>query len=150
MQDALMILALATAGIFVQTAIFKRITDQTQIRELKERTEKLMEKMKRARAEGDVEKMTKHTSSINKLNMKKMELTFQPNMLSSIPLMALFVWIKGQFNGLVLQLPFPIPYPQLSLADPIGFKTQLGWLGWYLLCAMVAGYVARRSLGVEI
>lgn len=150
MNDPTLIMSLAGTGVFIQTAIFKKITDQAQIRMLKRETDKLMSKMKSARNSGDIELMTKHTNKINELNMKKMNLTFKPNMLSSLPLMGLFIWMKGRFSELVMNLPFPIPYPQLSLANPIGFKTQLGWLGWYFLCAMVAGYVARKAMEVEI
>jgi len=150
MHDSMFILALAGTGVFLQTALFKRITDQAQIKLLKKESGELMKKMKAARKSGDIELMTKHTNKINDLNMKKMNLTFQPNMLSSLPLMGLFIWMKGRFSELVMDLPFPIPYPQLSLSNPIGFKTQLGWLGWYFLCAMVAGYVARKTLEVEI
>ena len=150
MQDQLLILILASTGVFFQTALFKKLTDQTQIRMLKKETAKLMKSMKEARKAGDIELMTKHTSKINDLNMKKMNLTFKPNMFSSLPLMALFTWMRGRFRELVMELPLAIPYPRLSLTNPIGFKTQLGWLGWYFLCAMVAGYVSRKTLEVEL
>jgi len=150
MHDSLLVLASAWVGIFLQTYIFKRITDQAQLRELKTETDGYMKKMKEARKSGDLELMTKHTDKVNDLSMKKMNLTFQPQMMSSLPLMALFVWMKNRFSALVLNLPFPIPYPQMSFSNPIGFKTQLGWLGWYFLCSMVAGHVARKTLKVEI
>jgi uncharacterized membrane protein (DUF106 family) len=144
------IFLLCGLGVFVQSVIFKKISDQLKIKEIKKESDRLLKALKKARHDKDLEKMTKLTNKMNDVSLKKLEATMNPNFISSIPLMLLFMFMNRWYESFIINLPFAIPYPIISLTPGIGYKTQLGWLGWYVLSAILWGQLVRKALGVEI
>ncbi len=143
------ILLLSVAGVVVQNLIFKRLSDQAALRELKKDNEHLMKEMKAAQKEKNTEKLEKAMNKINSLSLKRMSLTMKPNLISSIPFFVLIGWMKIQYSTLLVNLPFPIPW--IVLKSPfIILRSTLGWFAWYFICVIAASFAIREFLEVEI
>lgn len=148
-NPALEIFLISAASVVVQNLIFKRLSDQAALRELKKDIDHHMKEMKEAQKAKELEKLEKVMSKLNSLQMKRLQLTMKPNLLSSFVFIALIGWVKVNYANLIVQLPVPIPGP---IAQPpfIVLTPTLGWFGWYFVCVILASLVVRELLEIEI
>ena len=118
------------------TLVYKFLTNQALMKELREQMKKIQDKMK-----SNPDKAVELQKQAMSLNMKLMKESFKPLLITIIPFFAIFAWLKSVYNGLViLNVPFHIPLSS--------FETGLGWIGVYIICSLIFSTVLRKLLKV--
>ncbi len=77
----------------IVTLIYKYMTDQTLMKDLKTRQKELQKRMKAAKKEPD--KLMKMQKEAMELNMKTMKQSFKPMLLTFIPVIIIFGWLNA-------------------------------------------------------
>ena len=120
----------------VVTLVYKYLTNQVLMKELRGQMKKMQAKMK---AEPD--KAVELQKQAMSINMKLMKESFKPLLITIIPFFAIFAWLKAVYGGLVvLNVPFHVPLSS--------FETGLGWIGVYIICSLIFSTVLRKLLKV--
>ncbi len=104
----------------ISTLITKWLTDQEHLKELKERQKELQKELKNCK---DVNLMKEIEAEILKITGMMMKSSFKPMLITIIPFLILFYWLKNVYNPLV------------------GFW---GWFGYYLAASIVSGMIFRK------
>lgn len=123
----------------VVTLVYKFMTDQTLMKELKKELKNNQKRIKESR--GDPEKMMAIQRETMHTNMKYMSQSMKPMIITIIPFLIIFAWLRSIFEGtIVIPLGFHVP---LS-----GLETGLGWIGTYIILSMIFTTAFRRLLKV--
>ncbi len=146
---ALEIFLISFATVVAQNVLFKRLSDQAALKELRLQTEKIMARQKEVRKSGDLDKYNELLKEQSDLQMKRLNLTMKPNMLSSFAFILAVMWMQKTYAATKIILPLAIPIPVWHW-PPIALTSTLGWFGWYLLIALTSSLIVRDVLGIEI
>ncbi len=139
-QNALFtILGISAALSLATTLVYKFMTDQTLIKQVKEDVKKYQKEMKEHK--GDTAKVMELSKKMNALNMKIMPQQFKPMLITIIPFIIIFYLLRSIYMGMVI-IPFDFHFP-LS-----GLETGLGWIGTYIIFSMVLTTVFRKAMKV--
>ena len=113
---------------FISTLLMKYLTDQDRLKSIKARQKELQKELKECRKKGDTCRMEEINKEILELSMKMMKasFSFKQILITLIPFLILFHWIRGFYGG---------EPPLLS-----------SWFWWYLGSALVASTVYRKVL----
>lgn len=123
----------------VVTLIYKYATDQAVVKELRDQLKSYSKQMKEAK--NDMAKLNEIQKKSMSLNMKLMKQNFKPMLITMIPFIAIFWWLRGIYTDVtVIQFGFHFPLSSL--------ETGLGWIGFYILCSMLFTTVFRKALKV--
>jgi len=117
----------------VVTLVYKYSTDQVLMKELKKELKRYKEELKRVRSDPD--KMKEINSKMMKVNSKYMMQSFKPMIITILPFLAIFSWLKGLFNSTIL---IPLPF----------WEGHLGWIGTYILFSMIFSTLLRKLMKV--
>jgi uncharacterized membrane protein (DUF106 family) len=148
-QQALEVFIIGVVAVVIQNLLFKKLSDQTVLRELKKQLESAQAKMKEAQKSKDTEKLEKALNQVNALSMKRLSMTMKPNLISSVIFIVLLGWAQKVYAN--LQVPTPIPLPILVWKfPPVELVSSLSWFWWYFYIAIVVSIVAREVMGIEI
>lgn len=121
------------------TFIYRYLTDQTLMKELKKQLKANQKRIKEAK--GDTEKMMAIQKEAMHTNMKYMSQSMKPMLFTIIPFLLIFAWLRGIFSGIVvIPLPFGMPFSEL--------ETGLGWIGTYIIFSMIFTTTFRKLLKV--
>ncbi len=146
---ALEIIAIAFAAVVIQNLLFKKLSDQTALRELKKQLEHAQAKMKEAQKTKEPKKLEGALGKVNELSMRRLSLTMKPNLISSFIFIFLLGWAQKAYA--TLQIPTPMPIPILVWKmPPIAFVSSLSWFWWYFYIAVVASLIVRDFFEIEI
>ena len=132
-----------------QNLLFKRLSDQTSLREINKEMKKIQERMKETQKNKDYKAMEKVITEMNKLNSRKMSLVMKPNLMSSAVFIFAFWWMKESYSTLIVSLPLTIPVPAWAFPPWVWTQT-LGWLGWYLLNVLTSSLIIREIFEIHI
>ncbi len=146
---ALEIFLISFVTVVVQNILFKRLSDQAALRELRLQTEKLTVRQKEVRKAGNLDKYNELLKEQSGLQMKRLHLTMKPNMMSSFAFILAVMWMQAKYETAKIILPMAIPIPVWAF-PPIALTDTLGWFGWYLLIALTSSLIVRDVLGIEI
>lgn len=113
------IIILAFLVTLVMTLVTKFFTDQDRMKELKEIQKACNIKLKKNREDGEAQKQMMECS------IELMKHSFKPLLISFIPLIIFFWWIRGIYSAV---LP--------------------GWLWWYIPAGIVSSIILRKVLKV--
>ncbi|MBD3247491.1 DUF106 domain-containing protein [Candidatus Pacearchaeota archaeon] len=113
------IIVLAFLVTFAMTLVTKFFTDQDRMKELKEIQKACNIKLKKNRNDGEAQKQMMECS------MELMKHSFKPLLISFIPLIIFFWWIRGIYS-----------------------QVLSGWLWWYIPAGIVSSIVLRKVLKV--
>lgn len=139
MELGLSALVLGTATLsLIGTMIQKRMLDMGVVRALKADMKKLQAEAKTAK--NDVKKLTKITTKQLDLQKQLMGHTMKPALISSLPVLAAFILFGSAFSGVVLYLPFALPW--------IG--NDLGWFGIFICVSIISTMIFRKLLGLDV
>ena len=130
------IIALISMGLAIMSALVRKaVLDQDKMRETKEKLKKYHEEMKKATKSGDTKRLQKSQAEMMKLTMENLKHSFRPMLITFVPFILVFTWLKDQYGsaGTVVSL----------------FGFDLGWLGWYLICAMTVSLIINKLLKVS-
>ena len=75
------------------TLVYKYMTDQTMMKDLKQRQKEMQKKMKALKSEPD--KMMKVQKEAMNLNMKYMKQSFKPTLITFLPIIIIFGWLNA-------------------------------------------------------
>ena len=102
------ILSLALFISLIMTFAYKYLTDQTEMKRLKEEQKGFQVKMKEQR--GNPEEMMKTQKEAMQVNMKYMKQSFRPTLITMIPLLLIFGWMADNlaYESLQPDVPYSI------------------------------------------
>ena len=109
----------------VMTLVTKHFTDQNRMKELKEIQKACQIKLKDNK--GNLEEQKKIQKEIMECSMELMKHSFKPILITFIPLIAIFWWIRGIFLETVIAST---------------------WLWWYIGASIGSSIVLRKILNV--
>ncbi len=108
---AIVVLALGIS--FLSTIAYKYLTNQSKMKDLKEKQKEFQGRMKELRSQP--EKMMEVQKEAMKVNMEYMKMSFKPTLFTMIPLLLLVGWMAGH-------LTFEPIYPQETYSLTAMFK----------------------------
>jgi uncharacterized membrane protein (DUF106 family) len=115
------------------TLVYRFGTDQPVMRELKRELKKHQGHMRVHRK--DPVKVSEISKKSMEVNMQYMKHTMKPMMITMLPFLLIFTWLRGQFSELIF---FNLPV----------WPHTLGWVGTYIIFSMVFTTVFRKLLNV--
>jgi uncharacterized membrane protein (DUF106 family) len=132
-QNALIsIIILSFVLSMIVTLIYKFLTNQALMKELKTEMKKMQGQMK---AEKDPKKLSEIQKKSMSLNMKLMKQSFKPMLITILPFFAIFAWLRSVYGDItVITLPF--------------WPHTLGWIGTYIIFSLIFSTVLRKLLKV--
>ncbi len=117
------IIAISFLVTLVMTLFTKRFTNQDRMKELKKIQKACQIKLKSAK--GDFKKQQEIQKQMMECSMELMKHSFKPMLITFIPLILFFWWIRDIFS------------PVLS-----------GWIWWYIISSVVFSMILRKALDV--
>ena len=119
-------------SIFV-SLIYKYMTDQTLMRELKKDLKKYQDAMKETK--DDPDKMSDLSKKAMSVNMKYMKQTMKPMLITMLPFILIFWWLRSILEDVIVV--------------PLSFwPGHLGWIGTYIIFSMIFTTIFRKALKV--
>src|SRR4030042_3991285 len=117
------VILLSLGVTFLMTLFTKFFTDQTKMKELKERQKELKAKSKEAK--GDEKEIAKISQEMMTISMEMMKHSFKPLLITFVPLLIIFWWARNTFAA-----------------------TSLGgsWIWWYIITSLVVSSIFRKIL----
>jgi uncharacterized membrane protein (DUF106 family) len=107
----------------VMTLVTKKFTNQSRMKELKDIQKACQIKLKENK--DNVQEIEKAQKQMMECSMEMMKHSMKPTLITLIPLLLFFVWVRGIFT------------PVLS-----------GWFWWYFITAIASSIVLRKLLKV--
>ncbi len=141
----LLMSVLISAIIIIITA---KVTDQKAMKKQREKMTKLQDRLKAAQKKNDTKQASKISKEMMSMQSTMMTNTMKPMLYTFIPIIIIFGWLRQylylqdfiELNGYLVTLPFALPH----------WGSQLGWLGWYILCSFPASSILRKVLKMDI
>jgi len=107
----------------IMTLVTKYFTDQNRMKELKDIQKSCQIKLKNAK--GDAKTQAEIQKQIMDCSMELMKHSFKPMLITFIPIILLFSWIRGLYTEILAK-----------------------WIWWYLGSAIVSSMILRKVLKV--
>jgi uncharacterized membrane protein (DUF106 family) len=107
------------------TLVTKFFTDQKRMKEIKDMQKKHQERMKEHR--GNLDRQREIQKEIMELSMEMMRHSFKPLIITLLPIIFIFWWLKGTFA-------------QTAIAGT--------WLWWYIGSSIAFSMILRKALNV--
>ncbi len=114
--------------------VYKLVTDQEKMKALKTELKSLQKEMKTLK--DNPEKFIAHQKRAMEKNLEYMKHSMKPTLVTFIPLILIFGWLRLRFGDLgdIITWGFNIPL----------LGTGLGWLGTYFWSAVIFSTVTRK------
>ena len=107
------------------TFITKKFTNQSRMKELKEIQKSCQIKLKDDKVKGNLAEMQKIQKQMMECSMELMKHSFKPLLITFIPLIIFFWWIKGIYT-----------------------EVLSGWIWWYIGAGIISWIILRKILKV--
>ena len=132
----IIISALITALI---TFSYKLLSNQTAIKSIKDEVKLLQADMKTHKE--DKEKVAEVNKKAMMKNLELMKHTMKPNLITFIPIILLFSWLRVTYlpAGDLFSWGFKMPF----------WGTGIGWLWTYILVSLIASMLLRKALKIH-
>ena len=115
----------------VLTLVYKWMTDQKLMKSLKEEMNAMKEEMKQYKH--DTQKMMEINKKVWDKNMVYLKHSLKPNLITLIPIIIIFSWLRSYYEG---------------LGNPPVFL-GLSWLWAYIIFSLVLSMLLRKLLKVH-
>jgi uncharacterized membrane protein (DUF106 family) len=115
------------------TLVYKFMTDQVLMKELKKELKKHQKHMKEHR--GNSAKISEISKKSMETNMKYMQQSMKPMLITIIPFLAIFTWLRNTLGDTIL---IPLSF----------WSGHLGWIGTYIIFSMIFTATFRKILDV--
>lgn len=128
-------ITLISSIIVVMSSLVRRaVIGQEKMDEMKKRLKEKQANFKEISKSGDMKKIQKAQEEMLQLTMENFKQSFKPMLITFIPIILVFGWIRDQYGsiGTVVTL----------------FGFNLGWFGWYFICAMAISLAFNKVLEV--
>ena len=143
-QEVLLWSALLSA---ITVFLYKYLTNQNELRNLRQEMKKYQERIKRAQKRGDTEEMNRLTSEMMKLSGRQMHLTLKPMFLSVIIFFSAISFIASAYADMSVNLPIPMPYVSWELPF-LHITREYDWMWWYILVFIPVNMALRKLMNV--
>ena len=130
---------------FGLTLVYKFFSDQKEIKSSKDKIKELQERMK---AEKDAEKVMVLQKEMLEVNMIHLRHSMKPLLITFIPLLLVFWWLKVTFLPFGVFIPWSISTPGFCWMLP-GFCDGAGWFLIYIFFSFFCSMGLRKVLGVH-
>ncbi|RMF89679.1 MAG: DUF106 domain-containing protein [Methanobacteriota archaeon] len=143
-------------GIFVVSIIISLITtvvtvkviDQDEMKRNKKKLKTYQERFTEATKKGDEKRAKKIQSEMMQVQSQVMKSSFAPMLYTFVPIIIVFRWLYQYAplqtfileKGYLVSLPFTLPR----------YGTELGWLGWYIICSLMTSTVIRKAFNLQM
>ena len=146
-----MLLGVSLMSLLVSIIIMlvtSKVTDQKQMKRMREKMKKQQEKMKAAQKKNDTKQVNKISKDMMTMQTQMMSNSMKPMLYTFVPIIIIFGWLRQYpplqdfvvLQGYLVALPFALPH----------WGSQLGWLGWYIMCSFPASSIIRKVLKMDI
>ena len=132
--EIVMILIYTLVLSLIVAMLYKLLTNQDEMKKIKEEMNYFKERSDQARKDGDMAKMNQYTSDMLKMSSKQFKQTMKPMFASMFIFIIVLGWLGATFGEVLITTPFA------------GF--QLSWFLWYIVIAIPATMVFRKLMGV--
>lgn len=122
-NPTLSIILLSFLVTLIMTLITKKFTNQARMKELKELQKEYNKKLKENRENPDV--MMRIQKDMMSSSMELMKHSFKPMIITALPLLIVFWWIKGVYSGVLAY-----------------------WIWYYIGASIVSSIILRKILNV--
>ena len=158
----LTVLVVAFIVSLITTIANKFLVDQDEMNEIQANMKEFQEELREAQRTGDGKKMAKlqaQQADMMKDQSKMMSNSFKPMIVTMIPILLIFWWMRGSvISNLVVSLPASVYW--ISLTPLWHFFGQFiyggtpvpgvrGWLLWYMICTFAMSQILRKFLGFK-
>ena len=125
--------------VFIISIFYKFLINQNELRELKS---KLKEKQARIKElqKSNPQEANRMLNEVLALSNKQFRMSMKPMLLTLIVVGVILPYFPQIFPGVVVKLPFYLPY----------FENDFGWLAWYIVVSIPLGQLFRKMLGAEL
>ena len=112
--DGQVILLIGLAVTLMSSLVTRTFVDRDKMKKLREEMKQHQEKIKEATKSKDTKSMQKHQEGFMKLTMEQMSYSFKPMLITLIPILLIFGWIRtsygdiGSVHNVTLELPLLI------------------------------------------
>ncbi len=113
------------------TLAYKYLTDQNKMKQLKAEMKEMQEEMKKHK--DNPSKVMALQKDAMKKNMEYMKHSFKPTLFTFIPIIIIFSWLRGYYEG---------------LGNPDVFL-GLSWLWSYLIFSVIISIVLRKIMKIH-
>lgn len=124
---------------FLITLSYKFLTNQTTMKELKEKMKDFQKQMKEHK--GDMEKYKEIQKEAMSSQMQYMKHSWKPMLYTFLPLILIFSWMRATFNSGADILTWGAKIPLLG--------TGLGWLGVYIISSIIFSTILRKVMKIH-
>jgi len=148
-------------GVFVVSIVIALITtvatskfvDQEEMKANKAMLKAFQEKINKAREKGDEKKIKKFTNEMMSVQSEVMKGSFKPLMYTMPPIIVVFQWLHHYWELELLSQTFITDGSNYLISLPFSlpkYGTELGWLGWYILCSFMTSTAIRKIFKVQM
>lgn len=127
---------------FLQLFIYKKFTNQKEIKTLKEKQKELQKEMKKAVKEKDNKKLKELNKVAMETNLELMKHSIKPTIITFIPLILVFLFLKYAYTnagiGNIISWNYNLPI----IGD------GAGWLLCYIFFSLIFGIALRKILKI--
>jgi len=132
-MDVLLLLIYTVLLSLVISVLYKLLTDQNAMKNIKEEMNQLKKKADEAKKDGDMAKMNKYTGEMLKVSSQQFKHTMKPMFVSMFVFIIAVGWFGAIFANLVVETPFA--------------GIELSWILWYIIITLPATTVFRKLMG---
>ena len=133
-MEMIMILIYTLILSLVVSVIYKFLTNQDEMKKVKEEMKYFKDKADEAKKSGDMAKMNQYTNDMLKVSSQQFKHTMKPMFASMFVFIIVLGWFGVAFGEVLINTPFA------------GF--QLSWFYWYIIIAIPATMIFRKIMGV--
>jgi len=125
--------------VFIISIFYKFLINQNELKELKSNLKEKQTKIKELQKTNPQE-ANKILTEVLALSNKQFRMSIKPMLLTLIVVGIALPYFGQVFPGIVVKLPFTLPY----------FGNDFGWLMWYIIVSVPLGQVIRKLIGAEL
>lgn len=117
----------------------KILTDQKEIKKIRNEMNFFKEKMDKAKKSGDMAKAEQFMNDMLKSSNKQLKHTMKPLFVSLIIFITAFQFLGAAYGELVVALPFVLPF----------LGAEVNWFWWYFLIVIPSSFFLRRFFDIQ-
>ncbi len=139
MEPVIDVLLLSIGLSALMIIVTRLLTDQKELKKIKNDMKFFKEKMEKARKSGDTVKAEQFMNEMLKASNKQLKHTMKPLFVSMIVFFGAFQFLGTTYADIVVTLPFALPF----------LGTKINWFWWYLIVITPSSIFLRRFFDIQ-
>lgn len=148
-QPLISIIAFSLLITWVMTWLYKKLTNQERIHELKKKQKEIQA---RAKQEKDPQKMLEIQKEMLEISSEMMRISMKPMIISMLPIIAFFTLLRWIYTAAGVGNIIPWSFHIAGLCDwkaTAGLCNGAGWFLSYIIFSLVFSPILRKMMKVE-